>query len=230
MYQPKPSAEFPDSTDLEFIEITNNGDDEVDLTGIYFSGTGFNYQFPAGYALQPQGVIQLANNQTTFIQRYGYGAFGEFIRNLSNNGQNLTLADGFGNVIDQVNYSNEAPWPNAAANGNYLKLTNLNVDNNEGTNWLSSDEAITTNFVTGIENGNHTILQLYPNPVHSDLCVSTDHTILSVALRDSQGSMLETIQLNSNSAMLRMNCYAPGIYLLTIKTSTETVIRKIVKI
>ena len=31
---------------LEFIEITNNGDEEVDLTGIYFRELGISYQLP----------------------------------------------------------------------------------------------------------------------------------------------------------------------------------------
>ena len=41
----------------------------------------------------------------------GFTPFDEFSRNLDNTGQKLQLLDAYGNLIDEVNYSNEAPWP-----------------------------------------------------------------------------------------------------------------------
>ena len=44
-YAPDTSIVFPVSNDLEFIEISNTGDEAVNMTGVYFSGTGFIYKF-----------------------------------------------------------------------------------------------------------------------------------------------------------------------------------------
>ena len=54
---------------------------------------------------------------------------GQFTRNLSNKGEKLVLADGFGNVIDSVSYSDQPPWPNADGNGYYLELIDPFSDN-----------------------------------------------------------------------------------------------------
>jgi hypothetical protein len=122
MYHPPTDASFPSSSDQEFIEVINNSLEPIDMTGMYFSGTGFSYQFPPGFLCPPQGILQIANHLQTFEKRYSISPFGEFTRNLNNDGQQLTLADAFGNVIDVVDYSNQAPWPSASGNGMYLKL------------------------------------------------------------------------------------------------------------
>ncbi|MCI0447178.1 secretion system protein Por, partial [bacterium] len=132
------------------------------MTGIYFSGTGLSYQFPPGFSCPPQGILQLANHLETFEHRYGISPFGEFSRNLNNNGQLLTLSDAFGNIIDEVNYSNEYPWPAVAGNGMYLKLQDVNSDNNIASNWIASNEQLTTNVVAGIDE--QIQLDLFPNP------------------------------------------------------------------
>ena len=228
MYHPATSTKFPDSNNQEFIELLNNGNEPIDLTGIYFSGTGFVYQFPAGSILPSQGVIQLANNGVTFEKLYGISAYSEFTRSLSNEGQKLTLADGFGNVIDEVEYSNKAPWPNADGNTNYLKLTNPNLDNALATNWIASTDALTTNVV-GIEEDDHKFLEVYPNPIDDIVSIVARGNINTLKVHDMKGLLLETIQVDSNSFIFNMNNYANGVYLLTITTADKIVVRKVIK-
>ena len=228
MYHPATSTKFPDSNDQEFIEILNNGNEPIDLTGIYFSGTGFVYQFPAGSILPSQGVIQLANNGVTFEKLYGISAYSEFTRSLSNEGQKLTLADGFGNVIDEVEYSNKAPWPNADGNTNYLKLTNPNLDNALATNWIASTDAISTNVV-GIEEADHKLLEVYPNPIENIVTIIATENINTLKVHDMKGMLLETNQVDSNSFVFNMNNYPNGVYLLTIATANKIVVRKVIK-
>ncbi len=55
-YAPDTSVVYPVSNDLEFIEISNTGDEAVNLTGIYFSGTGFVYKFNADRIVEPHGI------------------------------------------------------------------------------------------------------------------------------------------------------------------------------
>ena len=52
-YHPLPTAQYPDDDDLEFMEIRNNSDVTVNLSGVYFRGTGLVYQFPANSTLAP---------------------------------------------------------------------------------------------------------------------------------------------------------------------------------
>jgi hypothetical protein len=227
-YHPATSTAFPDSDNQEYIEIVNNSDQPVDLAGLYFSGTGFVYPFVAGTILPPQGVIQLANDRETFERDHGFAAFGEFTRKLSNSSQKLTLADAFGNVIDEVEYSDQAPWPDADGNGYSLKLIDPDLDNALGSNWVASDEPITTNIVAVEEDADKN-LQVYPNPVTRTLKITSTAVLDGVQLRDAKGQQLVTAAGGSNSLTLNMEHYSKGVYLLTVVSRGKVVVKKIVK-
>ena len=112
-----------DSSDFEFIEITNNSSSEIDLTGIYFGGLGITYQFPQGATVSSNGKIYLSNKNESFNSRYGFDSFDEFSRSLSNDGEDITLLDAYGNIIDTVTYNDVLPWPEEAdGNGAFLVL------------------------------------------------------------------------------------------------------------
>ena len=100
-YHPLVDAEL-DSSDFEFLEISNNSNTSIDLTGIYFGGLGLTYQFPVGASISEQQQIFLANETDSFMQRYGFEPFGEFSSSLSYDGEDLTLRDAYGNLIDYV--------------------------------------------------------------------------------------------------------------------------------
>ena len=142
-YHPEASVYSSDNDDLEFIEITNNSDKTIDLTGVYFGGTGFVYQFPSNYILGPNKSAFLASNFGCFQSAYGFAPYGQFTRHLSNKSENLVLLDAFGNVIDQVLYVDTIPWPDADGNGYYLELSDINIDNNLASGWKISKAAIT---------------------------------------------------------------------------------------
>lgn len=228
-YHPETSTQFPIDDDQEFIEIINNSSNSVPLTGIYFSGTGFVYQFPAGEILEANGVIQLANDRATFKQKYGYSPYGEFTRNLSNSTQKLTLADAFGNVIDEVEYIDASPWPNADGNGFYLKLTDPSLDNNIGENWITSNEAITSTNVVNAEENEIPQLELYPNPTEKTLNISAGVQIEFIEFKDIQGRTLEYKKVNDKIALIDISNYSNGVYLLTINTRDKSVVKKIIR-
>ncbi|MCX6255757.1 MAG: CotH kinase family protein, partial [Bacteroidia bacterium] len=70
MYNPDTTISFPDSKDQEFIEIKNTGNETVSLTGVYFSGTGFVYQFPVSSKVSPNSTKLLASNSAVFVAKY----------------------------------------------------------------------------------------------------------------------------------------------------------------
>ena len=142
-YNPLETDTFPESKDLEFIEIQNIGTTTVNLTGVYLSKLGVSYQFEENATISPAQAIQLVGNTAVFFDRYGLEAYGRFDRDLSNSSQNLVLADAFGNIIDQVEYTDSAPWPESAdGDGFYLELIDVNSDNALASSWKASSDAV----------------------------------------------------------------------------------------
>ncbi|MEO9514103.1 MAG: CotH kinase family protein, partial [Flavobacteriaceae bacterium] len=137
-YNPLEDGEYS-SKNLEYIEITNNTDQSVDLTGYYIRELGISYQFPANTSVTANQRIYLCSNTTAFENYYGISPFGQFTRNLSNSSYKIILSDAFGNTIDEVTYQDDTPWPeNADGSGSYLELIDLNSDNSLASNWRDS--------------------------------------------------------------------------------------------
>lgn len=225
MYNPDSTLNFPDSKDQEFIEIKNTGNTAVNLTGIYFSGTGFVYQFPVYSQVLPNSFKILAGNAEVFRSKYGFPPAGQFTRNLSNDGENLVLADGFGNVIDSVSYSNLPPWPSADGNGYFLELTDPLSDNSIASNWKASYSTLVS-----VEDVELTLeLNLYPMPVKDYLTIESSARIFSIQLFDFQGKILRKIRIDSEIYYLDMASYPTGFYLLEIFTPEGSSVRKIIK-
>lgn len=225
MYNPDTTIAFPNSSDQEFIEIKNTGNKSVNLTGVYFSGTGFVYQFPVYTIIVPNGTKILAGNAAVFKAKYGFNPSGQFTRNLTNTGENLVLADGFGNVIDNVQYSNLAPWPNADGNGYFLELTDPFSDNSIATNWT----AVSGTIVSVEDAENDQWLKFYPSPVKNNLTIESGGKEYALQIFDFQGRILKTVYVNSDTYSLDMTSYFPGIYLIKVTTSEGSFVRKITK-
>jgi hypothetical protein len=227
-YNPQTSTQFPDSNDQEFIEIVNNGNDAVDLTGFYFQGTGLVYQFPANTTINAHGILQLASKRETFQLRYGHSPFDEYTRHLANEEQRIILSDAFGNIIDEVDYSSAAPWPDATANGKYLILKDIALDNSLASSWTTSSDPLEASVLTAITDGNEN-LQYFPNPVERNLEIRSNNLIHTVQIEDMQGKILNTIQPNEYTLSIDMSGFSGGIYILTIASENRMEHIKVVK-
>ena len=225
MYHPSASVEFPDADDLEYIEITNNGNQAADLTGVYFGGTGISYQFPRNSSIDPNSSIILASNYTVFRLKYGFSPAGQFTRHLSNKAQKIILCDGFGNIIDNVNYQDTIPWPDADGNGSYLKLAAINLDNNDPASWIASNDVITSGETFATDDD----LLVFPNPVSNILSIRAGCEIESLKLFDVYGRLILLLNVGSDSYELGLEELPKGFYILRIVTIKGTCIRKIIK-
>jgi hypothetical protein len=225
MYHPLPTAQYPDDDDLEFLEIRNNGNTTVNMSGFYFPGTGFIYQFPANSTIGPKASVILSSNSAAFLSRYGFAPFGQFTRHLSNSSENLVLTDGFGNVIDNVLYSDSVPWPDADGNGYYLKLKDVILDNNLPSSWTASNDIITAveEFRAG------SVLSIYPNPAGDFVTITSDSWLMSVSLYDLQGRLLMTKPGEGEKCEIDIRHLKKGAYLVRVSTSAGTYTEKIVK-
>ena len=222
MYHPNTTYDFPQYKDLEFIEITNAGNDIVDLSGIYFSSPGFVYQFPPNTYVAPARTLILASNEAVFKAKYGFSPGGQFTRHLSETGQKFVLADGFGNVIDSVRYSNLPPWPDADGNGSYLSLTDPLSDNSVAANWTATGTSI-------VPAENKEWLTVYPTLVRDLLVIEAKGIINTLELFNIQGKLIRSVNVNSESYFIDMRTYARGMYFIRVHSSEGKFVRKIVK-
>ena len=228
-YNPLPVDKF-NSDDLEFLEITNNSNQTINLTGIYLSELGISYQFPANSKLNAHTNLILAGNSNSFQQFYGTVPFGQFTRNLSNKSEKIVLADAFGNVIDSVRYLDSLPWPVEADSGGYfLKLKDVNSDNSMAENWT-----ITTNLSVDIDDnllGN--LVNIYPNPAQSKITIECNQNqLISFEIFDLSGrKMMDQTEINSNRFFIDIEKLLPGIFIIKIRTTTgESIIQKFSKL
>ena len=227
-YNPVTVDEFS-GDDLEFIEITNNSNQTINLTGIYFSQLGISYQFPSNSLLNAGEKLVLAGNSVAFEQFYGSVPFGEFTRNLSNKSEKIVLADAFGNVIDSVRYMDEAPWPVEADGGDYfLKLTDINSDNSLASSWT-----ISSNLSVGLKNNPlENLVKVYPNPSNSKITAEVfQNQISSFEIFDLSGrKMMAQNEINKNRFSVDVENLLPGIFILKLRcTNGESIVQKFSK-
>ncbi len=112
-----PVAEPSPDEEHEFIEITNAGSEDADLTGWTLRGVKFT--FPAGTVLSPGSYLVIAKNKKSLLAVTSYKlssarVVGNFEGSLSNGGERVGLLDAAGKSADEVVYSDSFPWPAGA--------------------------------------------------------------------------------------------------------------------
>ncbi len=214
-----------DGERLEFIEITNNGPNEVDLTGIYFRELGISYGFPNGSSIAPFEAILLCSDSIAFVERYEMTPFGQYTRHLSNKDQNLVLADAWGNIIDEVHYFDDDPWPwQADGEGPYLELKDLDSDNSLAENWIIGHYLNTNEFIESQQ------VAVFPNPVKNTVHVETREVIIDGQLIDLTGNVVMHFNPSASDFRLDLGNLADGLYLLKMQVADgQIVFGKIVK-
>lgn len=223
-YNPQETDEFPESDDLEFIEIQNTGTTMVDLTGVHLSELGVSYQFPVNATIAPGAALVLASDAATYQSKYGSAPFDTFCRDLSNKSQNLVLSDAFGNQIDQVQYTDDAPWPETAdGDGFYLELIDVNSDNSIATNWKATSSTL------GIENPDARIaaINIFPNPVKEKLNIRSEFIINKMIVYSIHGVQIKSIPVNFKTGVLRTDDLKSGAYLLQLTFENSSKLSKI---
>lgn len=206
-YNPLAGSGFT-SNDQEFIEITNTGSTSVSLSGIYLRELGVSYQFPYNSTVSAGQKIYLASNTTAFLSKYGFAAFGQFTRNLSNKSQKLVLADAFGNTIDSVQYADASPWPSSAdGTGPFLQLIDVSLDNSLASSWEASSTSLAIgeyNYVTNTT--------FFPNPVSSILNVQSEFMLTKIEIFDYNGRLLKQLIPNSETTQINVSDLQNGLY------------------
>ena len=209
-----------DGDQLEFIEITNNGDEEVDLTGIYFRELGVTYSFPEGSTLAAHEPLLLCSDSLVFIDYYHIVPFGQYNRNLSNKSENLVLADAWGNIIDEVCYQDSDPWPwEADGEGAYLELIDLDLDNSLPESWTVGYD-VTAVADRPISEG----FRMYPNPTDGIITIVGGQSEYRIS--NMLGQVLMTGSIHGEMQQVDVSQLPAGLYFVTVGEVTKKVIVK----
>jgi hypothetical protein len=225
-YHPEATPAIPEEDRLEFLEITNAGNTNVNLTGLYFGGTGLTYSFPSGHYLLSGATLYLASDAVAFQQAYGFAPFGQFSRNLSNSDQLLTLLDAFGNEIDRVHYRDDLPWPDADGNGRYLRLISVDLDNSLASSW----EAVGSPLVGVAEvdlSANR--ITVFPNPAADRVLVKATQAMNVLELTDLQGRVVYRNAPEGLEAEVDLTDWPSGCYLLKAGVKDGVLFKVVVK-
>ncbi len=142
----------PDGSDsTEFIELVNISGSPIPIAGVRFDGAveGIEFTFDAAEPpLGPGARIVVVRSQSAFAGAYDIAgmriAIGEYDgggTKLSNGGEQITLLDPLGGLIQQFTYNDVAPWP-TAADGDGRSLIQIapesDPDPNDPLSWRAS--------------------------------------------------------------------------------------------
>ncbi len=135
-----------DDDAVEFIELMNMGDDPIDLRGVEFI-RGITFDFdqhdtrPLSVLAPGERIVLVGKSDDFAIDYPGIPIAGEFIGDLSNTGENLTLLAADDSTIRDFRYNDKLPWP-TSPDGNGFALVLIapedNPDHQLATSWRSS--------------------------------------------------------------------------------------------
>ncbi len=175
---------------FDFIELTNIGDAAVDLEGYTFS-SGVDFTFPS-MMIQPGAYLLLVEDASAFNATFGTNALAWTSGGLNDNGEEITLLDANGELVDMVEYNDAAGWPEIAdGEGPSLSLCDLESDNSQPESWGFS--TTNTNVISG-GSGNF----IYATPgAANDACSTTPYIFFENGLEDvDEGDIMATFRLS----------------------------------
>ena len=198
----------------------------MDLKGIYFRELGLTYRFPDGAHLAGRQAIVLCSDSLVFSEYYNMIPFGQYMRKLDNKSENLVLVDAWGNIIDQVHYTDSLPWPTEAdGEGPYLQLKDLDFDNSLAESWTIGDDL--TRVKEFADNQN---IAIYPNPTLDKVCVELSEAPIRCQILNLTGDVILNTAVSNPRFELDLNLLTSGLYVMKVQMADgKSVYEKVVK-
>ncbi len=195
----------------EFVELYNHTDAPLDLSLWRLSG-GVDYVIPSSTILPPRRFLVVAQDPATIQTRYGVSALGPWSGNLGREGEEVRLRDGNNEVVDQVDYRSEFPWPILAnGEGPSMQLVHPDLDNDLGSSWRSG--ALVTPGATNAvfaANAAPNIRQVQHTPRTPG---SSSNVLITAKITDPHGVA---------SVQLHIQVVAPGVFIPSILPLNRT--------
>ncbi|MGH9362527.1 MAG: lamin tail domain-containing protein, partial [Thermoanaerobaculia bacterium] len=158
-YHPASDADL----EQEFVEIYNNTDFPIDLTGYSFA-QGIQFQFAPGAVLGPRRTLVVCRNLAKGRDALGIEgeAVGDFQGQLDNGGERLTLFGPRGEVVDSVRWRDQGDWPVAADGlGRSLERISPEAYGDDPASWTVSGAAGAARWTQAAKTGPATASVLY---------------------------------------------------------------------
>jgi hypothetical protein len=158
---------------IEFIELYNPAPLSADVGGWEFT-EGVLYKFPPNTFIPARGYLVVASSPTVFQAYYpAVSCLGPWVGVLDNAGEDVRLRTATGELVDDVDYGDEDPWPVAAdGTGHSLALLSWYLENNDAPSWAISSQIGGTpgqpNFPTPPTPPRAYINELQSNPASGD--------------------------------------------------------------
>ena len=156
-------------------------------------------------------------------------------------GETIQLANASGQIVDEVSYSNEAPWPQAAAgNGPSIHLKEAYLRNELAENWEPAVSGGTPcgATLTGLKTpdlGQVVTWKLYPNPAKDMIYMeieTSEKTDWQFTLLNTMGQSLLQQSFETSSRAEKVSIpllnLTPGVYLVKLGHKMEQLIQRIV--
>ena len=109
---------------------------------------------------------------------------------------------------------------------NCYMVTNLAAKGNDTCESAYSNESCTLPIGIG-EPENRDGLRVYPNPASDRVTVESASIIFSIEIMDLTGRKVHERRISSEKAVIPLNNFSPGIYLLKVQTENGLTTRKI---
>ena len=244
----------------DWIEIYNNGTDSVNISGWYFTDENedHRYTFPENSIVGTDSYIVLSQDTNSFSTFFPetMGVYGSFDFGLSGGGEEISLYDLSGGLIDQVEYDDSSPWPiEPDGNGPTLELISPNSSNELASSWSFSQGNGTPGYINSVieplqsddENTvpiTHLLHSVFPNPFNSMVQIRfniSKYQNIEISILNILGETVRTLVNSQYSPGLNTlvwdgkNDYghdlSTGVYLCRLKTKNynETIKLLLVK-
>jgi len=217
----------------DWIELYNPKPTAIDISNWLIKDDNDNHVFtiPAGTQIEGNDYLVVVKDESDFISVFSDIPYiGELGFGLGRY-DSVRLYDSNNNIIDEVNYSSDSPWPTCAdGTGNSLELIEVQLDNAIAENWDCINENGSPNSVNSnsLSNSDNNIdnVKIYPNPVKEKLFISGNSVNYSVEILSLLGQNL--IKVN-NTNIVDLSLLNQGIYIIKIENNGVTSTFKIIK-
>lgn len=188
--------------DDDWIELVNTTNTTIDLAGFYLSDDPLNlmaWAFPAGTTIPVNGYLLVWADKDTLQQ----GLHANF--KISADGEYVYLSNGL-NVHDQISFGPQI------ANISYGRCPDAGLD----FATILPTPLANNNCNIGIQEMEVLQVQVYPNPFLDVLHIVSHEEQVQITVRNINGQILQTQQINSGKHQLDASSWASGLYLIEL--------------
>jgi hypothetical protein len=188
--------------DDDWIELVNTTNTPIDLAGFYLSDDPLNlmaWAFPAGTTIPANGYLLVWADKDTLQQ----GLHANF--KISADGEYVYLSNGL-NVHDQISFGP------LIANISYGRCPDAGLD----FATILPTPLANNNCNIGIQEMEALQVQVYPNPFLEVLHIVSHEEQVQITVRNINGQILKTQQINSGKHQLDATSWSSGLYLIEL--------------